>query len=55
MSAYYIQWTVQDKKDIQQYKIPSSLKHGENNGNNTFNELLAKFIKEKMQQLQYIK
>lgn len=55
MSAYNIQWTDQDKKDIQQYKIPSSLKHGENNGNNTFNELLAKFIKEKMQQLQYIK
>lgn len=48
--------TAQDKKDLQNNLIPSSLlKEDMLNGNDTFNDLLAKQVFQKINELQYIK
>lgn len=55
LSNYGIQWSQNDLQEINQYKFPSSLKRDATNGNDTFNELLAKMLQDKMKQLNYIK
>lgn len=54
LSVYGIQWSKTDQQEIAQYKFPSSLKRDANNGNDAYNELLAKMLQEKMKQLNYI-